>query len=47
MSSTKYADAAHTLFALGKHRLADLLATPMPTRLVAQIILLMRDKVFD
>ena len=46
VSSTKYADAAHTLFALGKHRLADLLATPMPTSLLAHIILLTPDKAF-
>lgn len=29
-SSTKYEDAARTLYALGKHRLNDLLATTMP-----------------
>ena len=46
-SSTKYADAAHTLYALGKHRLADLLATPMPAHLLAHIILLMPEKVFQ
>lgn len=46
-SSTKYADAAHTLYALGKHRLADLLATPMPAYLLAHIILLVPDRVFQ
>lgn len=46
-SSTKYEDAARTLYALGKHRLADLLATTMPGHLLARIIPLIPDKVFQ
>lgn len=45
-SSTKYEDAARTLYALGKHRLNDLLATTMPGFLVARIIPLISDKAF-
>lgn len=45
-SSTKYEDAAHTLYALGKHRLNDLLATTMPGYLLARIIPLIPDKAF-
>lgn len=46
-SSTKYEDAARTLYALGKHRLNDLLATTMPGHLLARIIPLIPDKVFQ
>lgn len=46
-SSTKYEDAARTLYALGKHRLNDLLATTMPGDLLARIIPLIPDKVFQ
>lgn len=46
-SSTKYADAARTMYALGKHRLNDLLATTMPGRLLARIIPLIPDKAFQ
>ena len=45
-SSTKYEDAARTLYALGKHRLNDLLATVMPGYLLARIIPLIPDKAF-
>jgi hypothetical protein len=45
-SSTKYEDAARTLYALGKHRLNDLLATTMPGYLLARIIPLISDKAF-
>jgi hypothetical protein len=45
-SSTKYEDAARTLYALGKHRLNDLLATTMPGYLLAHIIPLIPDKAF-
>jgi hypothetical protein len=46
-SSTKYEDAARTLYALGKHRLNDLLATTMPGYLLARIIPLISDKAFQ
>lgn len=46
-SSTKYEEAAHTLYALGKHRLNDLLATTMPGNLLASIIRLIPDKAFQ
>lgn len=46
-SSTKYEDAARTLYALGKHRLNDLLATKMPGSLLARIIPLIPDKTFQ
>ncbi|WP_321880982.1 DUF4062 domain-containing protein [Burkholderia cepacia] len=46
VSSTKYEDAARTLYALGKHRLSDLLATTMPGYLLARIIPLIPDKAF-
>lgn len=45
-SSTKYEEAARTLYALGKHRLNDLLATPMPGNLLAGIIRLIPDSAF-
>ncbi|WP_281717989.1 DUF4062 domain-containing protein [Pandoraea apista] len=45
-SSTKYEDAARTLYALGKHRLNDLLATTMPGHLLARIIPLIPDRAF-
>lgn len=45
--STKYEDAARTLYALGKHRLEDLLAITMPERLLSRIILLISDKAFQ
>lgn len=45
-SSTKYEDAARTLYVLGKHRLNDLLATAMPGYLLARIIPLIPDKAF-
>lgn len=45
-SSTKYEDAARTLYALGKLRLNDLLATTMPGYLLARIIPLISDKAF-
>jgi len=44
--STKYEDAARTLYALGKHRLNDLLVYEMPGILLARIILSMPDKSF-
>lgn len=46
-SSTKYDDAARTLYALGKHRPADLLAASMPGYLLARVITLIPDKVFQ
>jgi hypothetical protein len=46
-SSTKYEDAARTLYALGKHRLNDLLATTMPGYLLARIVPLIPDKAFQ
>lgn len=46
-SSTKDDDAARTLYALGKHRLNDLLATTMPGYLLARIIPLIPDKAFQ
>lgn len=45
--STKYEDAARTVYALGKHRLNDLLATTMPGYLLARIIPLIPDKAFQ
>ncbi len=45
--SENYEDAARTLFALGKHRLKDLLATTMPGYLMARIIPLIPDKAFQ
>lgn len=45
-NNTKYEDAARTLYALGKHRLNDLLSTPMPQSLLARIIPLIPDKAF-
>jgi hypothetical protein len=44
--STKYEDAARTLYTLGKHRLNDLLVTTMPGYLLARIIPLVPDKSF-
>lgn len=46
-SSTKYEDAARALYALGKHRLSDLLATTMPGYLLAHIFPLIPDKAFQ
>lgn len=46
-SSTKYEDVARTLYALGKHRLNDLLAITMPGYLLARIIPLIPDKTFQ
>lgn len=46
-SSTKYKNAARTLYALGKHRLNDLLATTMPGHLLARIIRLIPDNAFQ
>jgi hypothetical protein len=46
-SSTKYEDAARTLYTLGKHRLDDLLATTMPGSLLARIIPLIPDQAFQ
>lgn len=46
-SSTKHDDAARALYALGKHRLNDLLATTMPGHLLARIIPLIPDKAFQ
>jgi hypothetical protein len=46
LSSTKYEDAARTVYALGKHRLNDLLTTPLQGRLLARIIPLIPDKAF-
>lgn len=45
-SSTKYDDAARTLYALGKDRLSDLLNIKMPGNLLARIIPLISDKAF-
>ncbi len=47
VSSSKYEDAARTLYLLGKHRLNELLATTMPGHLLARIILLIPQKVFQ
>lgn len=46
-NNTKYEDAARTLYAIGKHRLNDLLATTMPGHLLARIIPLIPDKSFQ
>lgn len=46
-SSTKYEHAARTLYALGKHRLNDLLAISMPGHLLARIIPLIPDNAFQ
>jgi hypothetical protein len=46
LSSTKYEDAARTVYALGKHRLNDLLTTSLQGRLLARIIPLIPDKAF-
>ncbi|MBU4631144.1 DUF4062 domain-containing protein [Pseudomonas sp. BF61] len=46
-SSAKYEDAAQTLYALGKHRLNDLLAITMSGYLLARIIPLIPDKSFQ
>lgn len=46
-NSSKYEDAARTLYALGKHRLKDLLATAMPGSLLARIMALISDKAFQ
>lgn len=46
-SSSKFEDAARTLYALGKHRLNDLLATTMPGHLLARIIPLISNKAFQ
>jgi hypothetical protein len=45
-SSTRYEDAARTLYSLGKHRLNELLATEMPGLLLARLLPLIPDKVF-
>jgi hypothetical protein len=45
--SSKYEDAARTLLALGKHRIRDLLATAMPSSVLARIIPLISDRVFQ
>jgi hypothetical protein len=45
-SGTKYEDAARTIFALGKHRLNELLDTTMPVSLLARIIPLIPEKAF-
>jgi hypothetical protein len=47
VSSTKYEDAARTLYGLGKHRLNDLLTTTMPGQLLACLIRLISDKAFQ
>lgn len=44
--STKYEDVARTLYALGAHRLNDLLAATMPGHVLANIIPLIPDKAF-
>ena len=44
--STKYDDAARTLYALGKHRLNELLATTMPGGLLEHLLPLIPDKAF-
>ena len=46
-SSAKYDDAARTLYALGKHRPGDLLATAMPGYLLARVIPLISAKAFE
>lgn len=46
-SSTRYDDAARTVYALGKHSLKDLLAIAMPGYLLARIIPLVPDKAFQ
>jgi hypothetical protein len=46
-NSTKHKDAARTLYALGKHRLNELLATTMPVHLLARVIPLTSDKTFQ
>ncbi|MDY0748673.1 hypothetical protein SNE35_29515 [Paucibacter sp. R3-3] len=45
--STKYEAAARTLYALGKHRLNDLLTTAMPGYLLACIVPLISEKAFE
>jgi hypothetical protein len=45
-TSTKYEDAARTLYALGKHRLKDLLGTRMPGHLLTHLIRLIPNNVF-
>lgn len=45
--SAKYEVAARTMYALGKHKLDELLATTMPGRLLAHIISLIPDKAFQ
>lgn len=45
-ASVKYSDAARTLYALGKHRLDDLLTTEMPGTLLACIIPFISDNAF-
>ena len=44
--TAKYEQAARTLFALGKHRLEDLLAAKMPGHLLARIIFMIPNKAF-
>lgn len=44
---TRYEDAARTLYALGKHRLNELLTTEMPGLLLARILPLIPDKAFQ
>lgn len=44
--STKYDDAARTLYALGRHRPGELLRTAMPGTLLARVIPLIPDKAF-
>jgi hypothetical protein len=46
-STEKYRCAAETLYALGKHRLHDLLATTMPGHLLARLIPLIPEKAFQ
>lgn len=45
-SSTRDEDVARTLYALGKHKLNELLATAMPGRILAKIIPLISDRAF-
>jgi hypothetical protein len=45
--STKYEDAARAIYALGKHRLNDLLVTKMPGDLLAKLIRVIPDKAFQ
>jgi hypothetical protein len=45
-SSAKYDNAARALYALGRHRLGDLLATAMPGNLLARVIPLISDNAF-